>query len=421
MRVRVPEQPPTKHEIDNLLERGTQADDDRGIVARLRTSCYLNYQNRRVTAQERLLTQYKRDGLVLFLGAGVSCDSGIPNWNRLAERVLYRVGIDDYDSIKVTFPSLITQFEVAAQRSDSRLKFARALYCSLYRDLKFKTLLMNIPKSEKDRQEKEQSQIWGRHSWRRILAHLRTNKTLAAVGELLVVDGRENLRRNPQVHAVITTNADNLLQIYCRARADGERRIVTTVDRASVGDHPDSISVYHLHGHLDARGENIVRRSPCDTKQRVQAVDGELLPDLVFRESEYYDTIANSANFVNHIPQSYLQRLNVLFIGTSLEDLNVRRWLHNSFQERRNQRARYLAEYYCLPYKDAYYEAEVESVRHFWIRTPPDKEHLTKLIESNVRDLGIQVVWCNDYSAIQHCLHDLNEKGRVADFGRRFS
>ena len=64
----------------------------------------------------------------------------------------------------------------------------------------------------------------------------------------------------------------------------------------------------------------------------------DLWPDLVFRESEYYEAIGSPNKFVNHTPQSYFQRHNVVFIGTSLEDLNIRRWLYSSFRERVEQR-----------------------------------------------------------------------------------
>ena len=98
---------------------------------------------------------------------------------------------------------------------------------------------------------------------------------------------------------MLTTNADNLLQAYVMGRAGG-RRLLTTVDRASVSDHPRMTSIYHLHGWLDVR------------KQRERAV---VTPALVFRESEYFDTMANPNAFANYTAQSLFQRRNVLFIG----------------------------------------------------------------------------------------------------------
>lgn len=419
MRVRVKEHPPTKQQICDLVKDGAPQNDQRRVVKRLQKSCYLGDDNQALGPEERLLKQYRKDGLVLFLGAGVSCGSGIPSWTELIKRLLPKARIEiDYEVVKLAFPSLVSQFDLAAHHLDSPLQYTRELYDCLYRDLKkeFRDLLSATPKKSDD------EATWQR--WNEVVAELQRNGTLKAVGELLIIEEGQKLRRNPQILAVLTTNADNLLEIYCRARTGGKARILTTVDRASVGDHPNAISVYHLHGTLDARGENIVRTdSPCSgiPDGEVQQVGNELLPDLVFRESEYYQTIASPQSFVNHAPLSYLQRLNVLFVGTSLDDLNIRRWLHNSFRERVEHRKRYLCEYYCREYKDAEHEAELESVRHFWIRTRTEGQRKmpADLVELNARrTLGIQVIWCDDYAEVQTCLDDLKHNGAVPNFGR---
>lgn len=414
MRVRVKDQPPTEKQIRDLLRRGSSPDHQSRIVERLRKSCYLDDNYRKLSPKQRLIEQYRKDGLVLFLGAGVSMDSGIPSWTKLIKKLLPKAEIKtDYKDVKCAFPSLESQFDLAAHRL-TPLEFARLLYECLYQDLEFKNLLSEIPKRS-DREAK-----W--HRWEEVVTKLGDNKTLRAVGELLIVEKQEQRRRNPQIHGVLTTNADNLLEIYCRARCAGKSRIVTMVDRASVGDHPHAISVYHLHGTLDARDENIVRTdSPCGeiSAEKLQRIDADLLPDLVFRESEYYRTIANPLSFVNHVPQSYFQRLNVLFIGTSLVDLNIRRWLYNSFRERVEHRSRYLREYYCHVYKDAEYEAELASIRHFWIRTKTEGKWRvpTHLVDESARKLGIQMIWCEDYSEVQKCLTDLKKDGFAPNFG----
>jgi len=124
---------------------------------------------------------------------------------------------------------------------------------------------------------------------------------------------------------------------------------------------------------------------------------------------------------VNHTPQSYLQRLNVLFIGTSLDDPNIRRWLYTSFRERADQRAKYLQEFYCRNYPDATYEAKLESVRHFWLRTRKEGDEKLPIaeVESIMENLGVQVVWCDHYNGVQGCIRELAKKGRECDFGRR--
>jgi len=307
--------------------------------------------------------QYKRDGLVLFLGAGISVGSGIPSWPKLADKLLHKTGLNPKrrETVRKALPSYIAQFELVRQLLGNAREFVKVVHDGLYERLTFKSQLKQIPRKYEDQV------IWT--GWPTVLESLRANETLEAVGDLLIIDGTTSLRHNPQIHAVLTFNADNLLELYCEAKTSG-KRILTLVDRASVGEHPDQIPIYHLHGTLDARGENLFRCPPASVSpDDLQALTDDLLPDLVFRESEYYDTIADPASFVNHSPQSFLRRLNALFIGTSLDDLNMRRWLYNSFRERVQHRTRYLREFYWKTYPDAEYEARLESRRHFWLRT----------------------------------------------------
>lgn len=78
-----------------------------------------------------------------------------------------------------------------------------------------------------------------------------------------------------------------------------------------------------------------------------------------------YETIANPVSSINHTPQSFLRGLNALFVGVSLEYLNMRRWLYNSF------------------------------------------------------DLGVEVIWCTDYDDMRACIRDLPRFGSDPQFGRR--
>ena len=338
----------------------------------------------------------------------------------LASRLLLNSGIaaDDLSDIKKALPSLITQFELAGCVLGSNKKLLEEIYRALYSSMECKRQLEKIPR-------KYEEQIsW--NGWAEVLKTLESNETLAAVGNLLIVEDKSGLRRNPQIHAVLTVNADNLLELYCEAKTGG-KRMVTMIDRASVGDHPDQTPVYHLHGTLDARDENMFRSPPPSIQSHeIQEIDDELVPDLVFRETEYYETIANPGSFINHTPQSLFRRLNALFIGTSLDDLNMRRWLYNSFSERVRHRTKFLREYYWRQYSDARYEAMLESLRHFWLRleTQADADNKTwelpkEHIESVMNRLGVQLIWCADYEDLQKCILDVRQKGYDACFGRR--
>jgi hypothetical protein len=77
MRVRSTEHPPSQQDIDRILAKGASDADVRKFkrfLRRMRMAFFLDSQNRPLSARQRLVNQYKQDGLVLFLGAGVSVE-----------------------------------------------------------------------------------------------------------------------------------------------------------------------------------------------------------------------------------------------------------------------------------------------------------------------------------------------------------
>ena len=400
--------------------------DWKGLRERMRQSCYLDGE-KRLSPRDRCRNQYRKDGLVLFLGAGVSTGSGIPNWPSLINGLLKKGKMHVHSGRSKTCQKsasqiltedarlpLIAQFEMVAnddskngEASDSvrGRAFAQRIYDSLYGGKQFskvKKWLQDIPPNHS---QKETYQHWDD-----ILAEFRKNKTLEAVAELLLCDTQDtNLRANPNIRAVITVNADNLLQMYVLARskgtAVGEPRILNTVDRPSAGEHPKMIPVFHLHGYLD------VRYRP---KNELIAEDGNAdkpVPTLVFRESEYFESIADSRGFANYTAHSFLQRYNLLFIGTSLDDINIRRWLHNSYQERKSDRGKYLREIYNGSYPDADIEAKYASIRHFWLRREKDlpnpRKEMKKSMERLMQQFGVEIIWYRAHEEVAAYLHQL--------------
>lgn len=374
---------------------------DPHFLNRMRQSGYLDSNDRRTSGLERLRFQYDQDGLVLFLGAGVSKGSGIPDWRALIDGMLTSLGFGPTPLDAPSFSrlleekaglSLLSQFDLVSHQCkgpDQSGGFVDLLRRHLYGAPEFQKLraLMNAIPVDNERKKD--------FNWEPLLTELRRNVTLKEIGDLLLdrTDGATAV--NPKIGAVLTTNADNLLQTYVMGRASG-RRLLTTVDRASVGDHPGRISVYHLHGWLDVRDR---REQPVVT------------PPLVFRESEYFDTMANPNSFANYTAQSLFQRRNVVFIGTSMEDVNVRRWLYNSFEERRRHRTQFLKAR-CGDYPGAEAEAYASSIRHFWFKRTKDLPKLKKAIKPSVADamrhLGVEVLWYEEYSELADQLRRLS-------------
>jgi hypothetical protein len=79
-----------------MLKSGASGDDIQRFslfVRRMQGALFFDSQARPLHPRGRVIEQYRKDGLVLFLGAGVSRGSGIPNWKELAETILLKSGI----------------------------------------------------------------------------------------------------------------------------------------------------------------------------------------------------------------------------------------------------------------------------------------------------------------------------------------
>src|SRR5262245_39925694 len=133
MRIRTERNPPTKEDIDRILLEGASAEDKKShryLLRRLKQSCFLDQDGRPFSPRERLIAQYKNDGLVLFLGAGVSVDNGIPSWSKLARDILLASGVasGEVDDVVRALPSYVSQFELARQLFGTEKNLMGALY-----------------------------------------------------------------------------------------------------------------------------------------------------------------------------------------------------------------------------------------------------------------------------------------------------
>ena len=205
MRFRIKDEtPPNKCVIKRILSSGVRPEDEKlyaHLLRRLRRSCYLNEENKNLDPRGRLLEQYRKDGLVLFLGAGVSAESDVPNWPQLSDRLLLKSGVlrRDLATVKKALPSYITQFELAGRRLGTSKNLVEAIYQGLYGKMKCKLLF------ERKYRRVMRSKKW--QGWSAVLKELQANKTLAAVGDLLLIGkDSERPRRNPQIHAVLAVN-----------------------------------------------------------------------------------------------------------------------------------------------------------------------------------------------------------------------
>lgn len=145
-------------------------------------------------------------------------------------------------------------------------------------------------------------------------------------------------------------------------------RIINGISRKNVGNIP----YIHCHGVLPINGAKQRRGRNASEK-------------LVFSEDSYLQ-LANSPmswqaiNFIENCMQS-----KMVFIGVSLSDSNMRRWLswiHNNKMEE---------------FKSNGIDVK-ESTEHFWVNRKPKTEVEKIWIEESVAHLGVRLVWIDEWN-----------------------
>lgn len=188
------------------------------------------------------------------------------------------------------------------------------------------------------------------------------NDTLGVLGQVLVAEQANEHRR---VLRVITFNADDHLEsegnrghnnrrdpvLWPIARESGHPRM----SRGANGKAP--IPVYHVHGFLPRDGAVQRWRDAPDT--------------LVFTDAEYWATVASSLTFANRVMAQALHDSSCLFIGTSMCDVNLIRWLGVRYNAICNDVASQRGE----TRGETRERAHTALSRHFWIRNAGSDPH----------------------------------------------
>jgi hypothetical protein len=208
--------------------------------------------------------------------------------------------------------------------------------------------------------------------------------TLGVLARILVADQAAERRR---VLRVITFNADDHLEtegnrghnarrdpvLWPIARESGHPRM----SRGANGKPP--IPVYHLHGFLPRDGAVRTWRDAPDT--------------LVFSDDEYWATVASPLTFANRVMAQALHDSSCIFIGLSMNDVNLIRWLgtrYNAICEDVHAQRAVSGE---TDADEARGRARAALLRHFWIRKDDADPHglvTDLLLERGVRSVPLE-------------------------------
>lgn len=278
--------------------------------------------------------------LTLVCGAGVSRDSSIPTWNELLVNILNEVYSNDYD---IDEEDKVTAESLLSIMPQSNLILGKYLKIILKNDF--------------DKMVQKHLYLYYNQFYqdKLINPNLETNMLKA------IVELSRSKRRGRKLESIITFNFDDLIE---------ESLSIYDIKHTSIWKEGqvygvDALPIFHVHGFLP-------------NKKNIEE------PNLVFSEESYHSQFIDPYSWSNLIELNTFSTNVCLFVGLSLSDPNLRRLLDISW--RKNKKCKH----YIIMKKTS--------------SGNRSDEIATMLFEQDVNSLGLNVIWCSDFSEIPDIL-----------------
>ncbi len=309
---------------------------------------------------KELKKAYRKLGIGLFTGLGVSYDSGMPGWDTITQRVMSKIkgGEKKYLELRAMGFSLPTILTWAHEKLGDT--FTESLRQTLYQDLDLPLWIDGI----------------GENFQKEVRAK---NPTLAAVGAFTAHFDGQKYSPNPRVKAILTTNVDTLLRQYTYRAF--ETHILRSVERASASPTPGRTNLYYLHG--------MIRYDHKRTRTK------EAADKLIFTDLQYHAVYRELSSIFTYTPLFLFREYPFLFIGTSMTDDNVRRLLYWSIAE--INRA-----------EDEEGKPSKGGKRlHYALLKAPKEDGARTLMSDLLRPVRVSPIWYGDHADVPLLLREL--------------
>lgn len=269
---------------------------------------------------EILKRDIKDGGITLVLGSGIN-GKFVPDWEELLEKVCGELDLPRQIDVLTT----LRAFE--KKRGNNNEAFAKIIHSALYDGY------------AEDSLEKA--------------------KTLKTIGDVLIRDRQLDI---PKIRRVITFNVDSLLEEYLLKFSNEEKDVVPhpiTQWYQAATHYKPGIDIYHLHGFVPS--DNLKK---FVEKKDIQQKYYESSKDVVFGDDEYWDMTSSPASLPNVVMLNALHDSHCIFIGLSMNDPNIARWLAlraNEIKESKRMQSK------------GNQETDDLLTRHYWFESDPAK------------------------------------------------
>ncbi|VVV00452.1 MULTISPECIES: SIR2 family protein [Mesonia] len=227
-----------------------------------------------------------------------------------------------------------------------------------------------------------------------------SNSTLIQLKNILL-DSDDKLTR-PE--SIITFNADPLLHslvvifgVYNHYKKTGEynypQEDYVRVTRPFETGREKKIPILHLHG-------AIYPQIPVDRKIKNDSRD-----NLIFAESSYSKAAATMSGWAQNVFSYTATNSKMIFLGLSMSDPNIRKWLNWSTENINNQLDSFKG------------DDNNKIIKHIWIQPKPINESTQKFLENSLIHLGTKPGWINSWQDVEKGILNLMGKKTKSNNG----
>ncbi len=339
------------------------------------------------------------EGWGLCIGAGTSYPL-FPTWPELVERLIKKdISLADPDAVS---KSLLKQFspDTLIQAVQNRLELNDAEFANILSDELYAPMKSLIPAKEWEsiktifesrNPHLQKDPVWNDY----IAVREKYFKTTSAYALSKFVHHTIELNIPPEV--IISFNAESLLfsminsfereKYIEKVKKTGE--MVTYLDRLthSISDQKKGkIKYIFCHGLLLA---------PLSKKMSPLLTASD---KLVFSESAYLNIAHSTFSWQSTEFVSHCLNKTMIFIGVSLTDPNMRRWL--SWIQKIKETEIIENVLFAESIKNKTYS-------HYWINKQPKNKEEKSWIEACVSHLGIKIIWISTWESLSDVLNEM--------------
>lgn len=329
---------------------------------------------------KQIIKGYEDDQLALVLGAGVSIEYGLPNWDSLLQNLL------------------LTSFETETEQSADKSIVLAKLFTKLFSPnplIAARYLRNHFQKGNKDEVSFDRAV---RDVLYKYLDKNKQSDTLNEIVQLCVAPGKSH-----NLDSIINFNYDDLLEIHLSKL--GIEIPYRTISQVGQRPAPGELPIYHVHGFLPREGE----------------LDGE--HQITLSEDIYHKQYNDIYSWNNIVQLNKYRDCVCLFIGLSLTDPNLRRLLDIAKTQRGDSDLVHFA------IRKKYDSSSLEESLSRILEKTPDLldeksranlkldesvKHLVRVMEKfetqDDMSFGISTIWIDDYKEFPIILKSIREK-----------